>query len=406
MANTLKFGNGEWYGKEGTILAYNDENYNYKPLPFNFERGSSATVVNKDGLIETVGSDMPRIDYKDDSKGALLLEPSRTNKNLFSTDFSRFTAVEATLDKSFTAPDGTLNATKLTDNSVSSTHRIMKTCTTSSSGSATYSVFLKKGTMTNAVLNLFSGNTIGTATVDLDSGTITLNSGTSADIEDYGDDWYRCSVTGTLGSTSTTIYVYMGDSKSPYVGTNQDLYVWGAQLEEGSYATSYIPTQGSAATRLADVCSQTVPDGVIGQTEGTLFLDFKVLSEGEINANIFNTNKNTTNAIAVIRTKSTKELQVQTFFSSVNVNYVSTNPYNVGDKIKLAFKYKSGDVKLYINGILENSATTTFTISSSLDEINLADNVTYFARKEALHFNELKLFKEALTDAELIALTS
>ena len=77
--NTLKFGNGEWYGKKDTILAYNDENSNFKPLPFSFDRASSATVVNKDGLIETVGSGEPRIDYKDDSKGALLLEPSRSN---------------------------------------------------------------------------------------------------------------------------------------------------------------------------------------------------------------------------------------------------------------------------------------------------------------------------------------
>ena len=73
-----------------------------------------------------------------------------------------------------------------------------------------------------------------------------------------------------------------------------------------------------------------------------MFLDFEVLSENEINANIFNTNKNTTNAIAVIRTKSTKKLQVQTFFNSVNANYLSANSYDVGDKIKLAFKYKSG----------------------------------------------------------------
>ncbi len=81
MANTLKFGNGEWYGKKDTILAYNDENSNYKPLPFNFSRASNATVINKDGLIEEVGSGQPRVDYKDDSKGALLLEPSRTNSN-------------------------------------------------------------------------------------------------------------------------------------------------------------------------------------------------------------------------------------------------------------------------------------------------------------------------------------
>ena len=88
MANTLKFGNGEWYGKKDTILAYNDENYNYKPLPFDFSRDSSATVINKDGLIETVGSGEPRIDYKDDSKGALLLEPQRTNLLPYSEDFS------------------------------------------------------------------------------------------------------------------------------------------------------------------------------------------------------------------------------------------------------------------------------------------------------------------------------
>ena len=79
MANTLKFGNGEWYGKKDTILAYNDENNNYKPLLFDFSRASSATRVNKDGLIETVGGGQARIDFKDDSKGALLLEPSRTN---------------------------------------------------------------------------------------------------------------------------------------------------------------------------------------------------------------------------------------------------------------------------------------------------------------------------------------
>ena len=77
--NTLKFGNGEWYGKKDTILAYNDENSNFKPLPFSFDRDTLATRVNKDGLIETVGSGEPRIDYKDDSKGALLLEPSRSN---------------------------------------------------------------------------------------------------------------------------------------------------------------------------------------------------------------------------------------------------------------------------------------------------------------------------------------
>ena len=78
MANTLKFGNGNWATKDGSTLAYNDES-GFNPLPFDFTRASSATVVNKNGLIETVASGIPRIDFLGNTKGALLLEPSRTN---------------------------------------------------------------------------------------------------------------------------------------------------------------------------------------------------------------------------------------------------------------------------------------------------------------------------------------
>ena len=78
MANTLKFGNGNWATKDGSTLAYNDES-GFNPLPFDFTRASSATVVNKNGLIETVASGIPRIDFLGNTKGSLLLEPSRTN---------------------------------------------------------------------------------------------------------------------------------------------------------------------------------------------------------------------------------------------------------------------------------------------------------------------------------------
>tara|TARA_R100000541_G_C1892116_1_gene83625 strand:- start:50 stop:1693 length:1644 start_codon:yes stop_codon:yes gene_type:complete len=78
MANTLKFGNGNWATKNGSTLAYNDES-GFNPLPFDFTRASSATVVNKNGLIETVATGIPRIDFHGNTKGAMLLEPSRTN---------------------------------------------------------------------------------------------------------------------------------------------------------------------------------------------------------------------------------------------------------------------------------------------------------------------------------------
>ena len=70
MANTLKLGAGKWATGNGTVLAFNDENNNFKPLPFTFNRASRATVINQSGLIEEVGAGDPRIDFNDDTKGA------------------------------------------------------------------------------------------------------------------------------------------------------------------------------------------------------------------------------------------------------------------------------------------------------------------------------------------------
>ena len=87
MANTFKFGNGNWAVKDGYALAYNDENNNFKPLPFDFTRASTATTLNRQGLIETVPSGKPRIDFLDNTNGHLLLEPSRTNFLTYSEGF-------------------------------------------------------------------------------------------------------------------------------------------------------------------------------------------------------------------------------------------------------------------------------------------------------------------------------
>ena len=95
MAHKLKFGNGTWATKKGSTLAYNDENNNFKPLPFTTTRDSGATRVNKEGLIEVVGNDIPRIDYTDSAEGALLLEPSRTNLITYSQDFSNWSIISS-----------------------------------------------------------------------------------------------------------------------------------------------------------------------------------------------------------------------------------------------------------------------------------------------------------------------
>ncbi len=149
MATTFKFGNGNWAVKEDLALAYNDENGNFKPLPFDFTRASSATRVNKNGLIETVPSGKPRIDFTDNTSGHLLLEPSRTNNVTYSEDFTQWTKQSITdseislVSNSLT---GSVDASELEDTSTSNYARLTLNTTTSASTAYRFSCFVKKTT--------------------------------------------------------------------------------------------------------------------------------------------------------------------------------------------------------------------------------------------------------------------
>ncbi len=416
MANTLKFGNGEWYGKKDTILAYNDENSNYKPLPFNFSRASSATVVNKAGLIETVGSGEPRIDYKDDSKGALKLEPQRSNIIDNSTNFflNSWSGTRVSQGASITSPNGNNEAHKLIASSVSNTHYREYTVSSASAGSYTGSCFFKKAEFNVGAIRMSVdsyANRIGVY-INLDNGTHLQTStvgsptGTSYKIEDYGNGWYRLSV--TIIHTSGEVRMSLSNASSNYTNSNglpvflgnssDGGYSWGAQLEQGSYATSYIPTSGGAVTRLADSCSQTVPDGVIGQTEGTMFLDvdFDTLSD--------------LNMFLSIRPNSSNKIEIYRDGNIIYAETASSNSFDISKtnitvgRHKIAFAYSSGSSAMYINGVLIGSDTKTFAFTSTLDDIYINSRGTSFI--EQSNYNEVKIYNTRLSNAELITLTT
>ena len=395
MANTLKLGAGKWATGTDTVLAFNDENNNFKPLPFDFSRASSATVVNQSGLIETVGSGTPRIDFLGNTKGALLLEPQRANKLPWSNKFTNWSPTNVILgENSIVSPDGTLNATKITDNATSGNHRVITSTTTSSSGNATYSIFLKKGTMTTCFLNMFSGGTIANTFVDLENGTISGGSGLSQTIEPYGNGWYKVSITGVLASTSSYVYMYVKQIGG-YIGNGDYMFMYGAQLEEGSYATSYIPTSGSAVTRVLDACSQTVPDGVIGQTEGVVYIDFLSVNNFDGSGGIlFEIKEDNNNRINIYFSNGTPRLFGIEDASGV---FNQTLALTTGSVCKLAIKYNSTSTKVFINGSL----------SHTLNGINnIAFSDYSFLPNNNINYNEIKLYNTALTDQELIALTT
>ena len=405
MANTLKFGNGEWYGKKDTILAYNSENNNYKPLPFDFSRASSATRVNKDGLIETVGNGEPRVDYKDDSKGALLLEPSRSN---FYTQSNLFTFGGNVTSNNALSPDGSLNASKITKTS-SSDQYVTLSWSASLSTSTTYSLsfFVKHngddvdlryetnnfndwGVSWNALFEVRENSVIAS----------TVNNCTS-NVINFGNGWYRVVVFVTTSSSitptspSNLIRVIGSDTKQ--------FLMYGAMFEQGSYPTSYIPTQGSAVTRLADACNNGANEQVINSTEGVLYAELSLLDNSLAYKGIsISDGGSNSKRIAIGSTSTTNQLQAFIVDSTLQVNLLTTLS-NIESLNKIAFKYKANDCALWVNGVEVETATSAI-IPNGLDTLNLdeADGTSEFYGD----VKDVRVYNTALTNAELEALTT
>ena len=402
MANTFKFGNGNWAVKDGYALAYNDENNNFKPLPFDFTRASSATTLNRQGLIETVGNGKPRIDFTDNTDGHLLLEPSRMNKlvrsNKFNTTWTLGSALSLTSGQTSTLT-GNSDAWLLSNNGTSGFSAL--TQAVSISGSHTYSIFAKKGTNNLISLRSLSGLD-ARAEFNLNTGVLNSTSNTSStEIKSYGNGWYRISM--TFSASNSFVYVYPNSIGTADAG---NIYIQNAQLEAGSYATSYIPTEGSSVTRVLDEADQTGVQQVIGQTEGTLYLEFVPLDASALQILFQIRTTGYTNVGQVdIRFQSS---QIRALGSDTN----GTTQFNIlggsitaGNTYKAAIRYKTNDAKFYINGSSVGTDTSCSFTSSTKAQISFNENVG--ANFPALaKIKDARLYNTALTDTELQNLTS
>ena len=373
MANTLKFGNGEWYGKKDTILAYNDENSNYKPLPFNFSRASSATVINKDGLIEEVGSGQPRIDYKDDSKGALLLEPSRSNVISYSEDFSNsYWNTNSNTSRSLSSnlsPEGTANAYRV--EAVSGT-QVGYVGVTTIGTTITHSVYVRR----------VSGSTTFNM-VDVN------NSATQVDIT---NEWKRFSVTAVATSTNLRSYLRLNQ-----VGDVVEIF--GFQAEQGSYPTSYIPTQGSAVTRLSELSpferTDLVSKNLVGSTEMTWFLDSYLFNRDATSVSPKISNVSNGNIFIGLNVTNDTSLNIR-HKDGTSASNTSSVSFTNGQRVKVAIKIIGTSATAFINGVDVGDFTTASI--TSFDKFASANGNPY-------NINDLRFYNTALTDAELIALT-
>jgi hypothetical protein len=396
MANTLELGNGKWATGKDTVLAFNDENNNFKPLPFSFSRDTSGTVVNKDGLIETVGVGEPRIDFKDNTKGALLLEPERTNRLTNSEDGSTWTLSNLTLS----SLSGGLNKEYYQITSLGNTGRfdvVSNNWVNLTAGTYTASVFAKKGTSDQIILTTRANYSSQSAysVFNLTSGTVVSNNGVTGSIEPYSDEWYRCAITFT-NSGSYTDFASFAFGFNFNSSSTDTLFVASPQSEVGSYATSYIPTSGSAVTRVADACSQTVPDGVIGQTEGTLFFNADITNGFGVQLGNSSGGADYVNSIQIAFNSTGTYSNI--FNGGVN-QFSYAGAANTGVK-KVALAYKQNDFAIYIDG---NQITT-----HNLGTIPSISGVFFNHQNLSTTggvITDVKLYNTRLSNSELTALT-
>ena len=398
MANTLKFGNGEWYGKKDTILAYNDENSNYKPLPFDFSRASSATVINKDGLIETVGSGQPRIDYKDDSKGALKLEPQRTNLVTYSEDFADAYWGKGSTTVSSNASislDGTLNADLIYPNASGTTKfsvGIDKVTSGLSTSERINSVFVKSNNW--QWIYLLDPSGFKSVWFDVINGVVgTQEANSVGTIEDYGNGWFRCSISSHSTSVNYNYTgVYFSDANGSSVCTNNStdgVYLCGAQVEEGSYATSYIPTQGSAVTRLRDECLKDDFSILTVGNSYTLFFDVD-LNEKDDNKTFFNIENTSAATSFTVRSVLGGVIRV---YNNLDSQYPTGNL--ASSTSKWVVRIDGTSFKIFgAEGSLSGTLTTARDMGEGI-----------FGRYSQTKINDFKVYNTALSDSECEALT-
>jgi len=377
MANTLELGNGKWATGKDTVLAFNDQNNNFKPLPFSFSRASSATVVNKDGLIETVGSGEPRIDFKDNTKGALLLEPQRTNLIEYSEDFSNYYWAKSgavVISDSAVSPNGTLNADKL--NFTASNGEIVKGMTFISGQKYTMSFYAKteSGTLDFAYGNMDYSVISGTAT----------------------NEWQRFVITQTLPTAT----------RFPKIQTTEigSLLLYGFQVEQGSYATSYIPTSGSAVTRVAEVCKGAGNEQVFNDSEGVIYVETQPFTDGDYTSLYISLSDNTTGSnFITIQHRNNGQLRV---YAGNFTTIIYLQNIDMSQNLKIALQYKNvTDFKLYVNGTLypiySTPTNSAFVGLSTLDFKLRGSSSGSWAGQ----VRDTKYFDKALTDAQLQALT-
>ena len=363
---------------------------------FNATRGSSATRVNKDGLIESVATNVPRLDYTGNVDCPhLLLEPLRRN---LATDSKLALLTGGSSGSISTTGDGAsadvtlsngLTGKKLTVNSSGRSY-LNITCTVVSGTEYTVSIFVDNysGASQSNFIDILSGGG---------------NEDFSSDLISNGR------IQGTFTATSTSVTIRIGHGTTSTRTGSFSVNISGVQLEDGgsgidaTYATSLIHTTGTIATRSADVCNSAGTSAEFNDSEGVIFAELSALANDGTNRRIAIPNSGVTGLHRIELSSTNNRVFGVTYVSPSNQAAIGHTLTDVTTTFKIAYKYKANDFALWVNGV-EVGTDSSGSLPTGLTKLNF-DNGSgsndFYGK-----VNQLIYFNEALSDSELQTLTS
>ena len=370
-----------------------------------FTRASNATFFDANGTLQTATNDTPRFDHSSGNSLGLLIEEARTNLLTNSKTFSGFSGGGWTsvTDDHSVSPDGTTTASLFAWSTIADSYKLGSTTITSVAGATYTSTAFIKPVSGTGVMGVRVGRNDGSQYVEsrLNLGTnantsFTIGadvSGVSVSAQSVGNGWYRLSATGTFANS----YANFGAQLVAVSGSGSFL-VWGAQLEAGTFPTSYIPTTTAAATRAADSAVVTPISSFYNQSEGTLFAEYR-------------TGAGTPVAGAMVIDDGTNDNRVALFLGASQIAIAATYT-TVGGIAAVAntiFKsvlgYRANDHAASVNGAAV-ATNTAVGVPSGLTTLGIGAEAGGTYAQPCGHIRRIAYFPKRLSNTLLQSLTT
>ena len=376
------------------------DNVSVKEVTFDESDGTLTLFEHPDNI--------PRVEWDAQrNRLGLLVEESRTNLIYQSEDFTDSNWVSNAMlafgsgstSNAIAAPDGTTTADLIVpDTTSSNSHWIRHGVAGETIGNDyTISVYVKAAGYTTCSLRMV-GTDAPITNFDLSAETTDQSAAT---ITNVGNGWYRCTLTGEATSTTVWHYVYPNQQATFAGDGTSGIYIWGAQLEEGSFPTSYIKTTGATATRSADVASIPVADFGFNADAGSILIEYQTATDEGV-TRIAELESDANNRVTLFQGGLGEAPKLFVNNGGVSQADYGTANVTVAGPNKLATAFKENDTALVLAG---GAVAIDTTVALPIVDTLLLGNSNAAGDLNG-HIKSIKYYPRRLTNAQLQELTS